>query len=376
VSVLPGAVIGFLGGGQLGRMSAIAARSLGYGVQVLDPDAGCAASAVADHVVVGGFDDASAAAELAKGAAVVTYEIEKIGVAAARVVEGITPLRPSSHILEVVQDRLTQKQFLTSAGIPVGPYLPATSATEARDAFRALGGPVRIKARRGGYDGRGQARGGTAEETATAFDELGGVPCVVERELALAEELSVLIARRPGGEVAVFPPAQNWHEDGILTVSVIPGQLRAGIAAKAQELTQTIAVALGVEGLLAVEFFETEGGELFANELSPRPHNTFHATETACLTSQFEQLVRAICDLPLGSTAVLRPTALANLLGELWLEEKPPAFDRALALPGVRLNLYGKSPRRGRKMGHLLALADTPDAALALVKEARRRLTA
>jgi len=196
----------------------------------------------------------------------------------------------------------------------------------------------------------------------------------VERELALAEELSVLVARRPGGELAVFPPAQNWHEDGILTVSVIPGELRAGIAARAQELALAIAVQLGVQGLLAVEFFETVDGTLYANELSPRPHNTFHATETACLTSQFEQLVRAICDLPLGSTAVLRPTALANLLGDLWLDQRPPAFERALALPGVRLNLYGKSPRRGRKMGHLLALAQTPAEALALVKEARAKL--
>jgi 5-(carboxyamino)imidazole ribonucleotide synthase len=203
---------------------------------------------------------------------------------------------------------------------------------------------------------------------------MGGVPCVVERELALAEELSVLIARRPGGEVAVFPPAQNWHEDGILTVSVIPARLRAGVADRAQALARAIAVELEIEGLLAVEFFETEQGDLYANELSPRPHNTFHATETACLTSQFEQLVRAICDLPLGSTDVLRPTALANLLGDLWLGEKPPALDRALALPGVRLSLYGKTPRRGRKMGHLLALAQTPEEALARVKEARARL--
>jgi 5-(carboxyamino)imidazole ribonucleotide synthase len=374
--VLPGMTIGFLGGGQLGRMSAIAARSLGYGVRVLDPDVNCAASAVADHVVVGGFDDIAAAQELAADSAVVTYEIEKIGVAAAKAVEATRPLRPSSRVLEIVQDRLTQKEFLTAAGIPVAPYLPAANAPEAARAARTLGGPVRLKARRGGYDGRGQARGATPAEAEAAFAELGGVPCVVELELSLAEELSVLVARRPHGEVAVFPPAQNWHEDGILVVSVLPGQLRAGIAAKAQEQARAIAVALGVEGLLAVEFFESEQGELFANELSPRPHNTFHATETACFTSQFEQLVRAICDLPLGSTDVLRPTALANLLGDLWLGGKQPDFARALELPGVRLNLYGKSPRHGRKMGHLLALAETPEAALALVKEARRRLVA
>jgi 5-(carboxyamino)imidazole ribonucleotide synthase len=374
VSVLPGSSIGFLGGGQLGRMSAMAARSLGYGVQVLDPDPHCAASAVADRVIVGAFDDETAAGELAAGTAVVTYEIEKIGLGAARAVEARTRLRPSSRALEVVQDRLTQKRFLQGAEIPVGPYAEASSAAEARRAAVELGGPVRLKARRGGYDGRSQTRAATPDEAAAAFDEMGGVPCVVERELALAEELSVLIARRPGGEVAVFPPAQNWHENGILTVSVIPGRLRAGVANRAQALARAIAVELEIEGLLAVEFFETEQGDLYANELSPRPHNTFHATETACLTSQFEQLVRAICDLPLGSTDVLRPTALANLLGDLWLGEKPPALDRALALPGVRLSLYGKSPRRGRKMGHLLALAQTPEEALARVKEARARL--
>ncbi len=374
MSVLPGASIGFLGGGQLGRMSAMAARSLGYGVQVLDPDPNCAASAVADRVIVGAFDAEAAAAELATATAVVTYEIEKIGLPAARAVETRTPLRPSSHVLEVVQDRLTQKRFLQSAHIPVGPYAEAASAEDASRAVVDLGGPVRLKARRGGYDGRAQARAANADEAATVFGEMGGVPCVVERELALAEELSVLVARRPGGEIAVFPVAQNWHEDGILTVSVIPGRLRGGIAGRAQALAHKIALQLEIEGLLAVEFFETEQGELFANELSPRPHNTFHATETACLTSQFEQLVRAICDLPLGSTDVLRPTALANLLGDLWLGDKPPALDRALALPGVRLSLYGKSPRRGRKMGHLLALAETPELALARVKEARALL--
>ncbi len=371
-AILPGATIGILGGGQLGRMTAMAARALGYDVAVLDPDPACAAGAVASRVVASEFGDPAGAAELARGSAVVTYEIEKILQAALQAAAELAPVRPAPSVLALVQDRARQKAWLVSEGFPVGPYVEVGSDAEL--AAAAALGPYRLKAREGGYDGRSQARVPAPADAGAAWASLGRAPSVAERELTLDLELSVLVARRPAGEVAVFPVAQNWHQDGILSISVLPGPVPPDVAARASSIAREIAVRLGVEGLLAVEFFCTREGDLFVNELSPRPHNTFHATETACLTSQFEQLVRAICDLPLGSTRVLRPTALANLLGDLWLGPTPPALDRALALPGVRLNLYGKLPRRGRKIGHLLGVADTAEEALTLVSEARQRL--
>ena len=355
-------------------MTAMAAQSLGYGVRVLDPDPHCAASAVADEVIVSPFDDPAGAETLARKSAVVTYEIEQIGQAALAAAARHAPVRPSPAVLAIVQDRLTQKNWLSQHGFPVGPYRPASSAAEVEAAARALGG-IRLKARRGGYDGRSQAMVPHPADAAAAFQSLGGEPVVCERELVLRRELSVMVARAEQGEMKVFPPAQNWHQDGILSLSVLPGALEPALVAQAQELGQAIAKSMEVCGLLAVEFFETEAHGLLVNELSPRPHNTFHATETACLTSQFEQLVRAVCGLPLGLTDMLRPTALANLLGDLWVgRDHPPRFDRALALPGVYLTLYGKQPRHGRKVGHLLAVGHTPEEALQLVRTARESL--
>lgn len=375
--LLPGATIGILGGGQLGRMTAMAARSLGYGVRVLDPDGHCAANAVADEVIVGDFDNEEAAATLANGCGVVTFEIEKIGPLALAAAERFAPVRPSPRALEIVQDRLVQKVWLREHKFPVGPFRGVDTSRDAEGAVTALG-PCRLKARRGGYDGRSQAKAATLADAASALASLGSEPCVAEQELTLSRELSVMVARRevPGGgsEVKVFPVAENWHEDGILSYSVLPGNLPASVVTEAATLGGRIAEAMGLVGLLAIEFFVTTSHGLLVNELSPRPHNTFHATETACLTSQFEQLVRAVCGLPLGSTDVLRPTALANLLGDLWLGPEPPHLDRALALPGVYLTLYGKAPRKGRKIGHLLAVAQTPEDALRLVREAKGKL--
>jgi len=386
VAILPGASLGILGGGQLGRMTAMAARSLGYGVRILDPDPRCAASAVADEVIVSPFDAPAGAARLAEGSAVVTYEIEKIAPEALAAAERFAPVRPSPAVLALVQDRLTQKEWLLERGFPVGPFRPLAAAAEPSEIEQLLRafGRARLKARRGGYDGRSQARidaAGGAAGALAALRSLGGQDVICEQELALSRELSVLVARREEGvaggvtsEVKVFPVAENWHEEGILSLSVLPGEIDPAVARAAQSLGQRIAEAMGLVGLLAIEFFLTESHELLVNELSPRPHNTFHSTETACLTSQFEQLVRAVCGLPLGATDVLRPTALANLLGDLWLGAASPRLDRALALPGVYLTLYGKEPRRGRKIGHLLAVAATPADALELVREARARL--
>lgn len=373
--ILPGATIGILGGGQLGRMTAMDARSLGYHVHVLDPDPSCAARFVVDRCLTASFDDDFAAADLARHCAVVTLEIEKIAPASMAAARRYAPVRPSGDVLAVIQDRGAQKAWLERHGFPVGPWRLARSPAELADAVEALGGASFAKSTTGGYDGRGQARLSSPAEAQTAWADAGAGPCVVEKALDLAAEISVMVARSPSGTVAVYPPSLNHHERRILDWSVMPGPIGAPVAAIATEIARGIAEGLGVEGLLAVELFLAKDGALTVNELAPRPHNTFHTTELACATSQFEQVVRAVCDLPLGSVEVVRPAAIVNLLGDLWHGEAPPPFERALALPGVRLHLYGKRVARpGRKMGHLSALGATPEEAVALVKRARELL--
>ncbi len=372
--ILPGGTIGLLGGGQLGRMAAIAAREMGYQVRVLDPDPECSARGVADGQVVAAFDDVDAARTLARTCDVVSYEIERISPDVLEAVAAETTLRPGPHVLGVVQDRDTQKRWLESQSIPIGPWLPADSPDALADALKRFDAPCRIKAARGGYDGRAQARALPGDDVETLWRALGGRPCVVERELPLLAECSVLVARRPNGEIAVHPPARNWHEDGILDTSLLPSALPSAVESTARHAATRIAEALSVEGVLVVEFFLVADGRVLVNELAPRPHNTFHHAEAACATGQFEQYVRALCDLPLGDTRLLRPAALANLLGDLWREGRTPHFHAALAVPGTQVHLYGKAPRPKRKVGHLITRGDSPEAALEGLREARRRL--
>ena len=370
--ILPGATLGILGGGQLGRMTAMAARTLGYHVEALDPDPSCAARFVVDQCHTAMFDDADAAAVLAKGCDVVTLEIEKISLASLEAAARYAPVRPGSAVLAVIQDRGRQKSWLESHRFPVGPWRLARTAADVEAAVEALGGRCFVKATSGGYDGRGQVETSSASEAPAAWAALGEEPCAVEKRLDLEAEISVLVARRPSGAMAIYPPSLNHHEERILEWAVMPGPIPRGVARHAEELAADIATALGVAGLLAVELFLQKDGSLVVNELAPRPHNTFHTTEVACITSQFEQVVRAVCDLPLGSVEVMRPGAIVNLLGDLWANGEPPAFDAALALPGVSLHLYGKrAARSGRKMGHLSAVASTADEAVALVRRAK-----
>jgi 5-(carboxyamino)imidazole ribonucleotide synthase len=351
-------------------MTAMAARSLGYQVHVLDPEPECAARPVADVCITADFDDALAAAELAKQSDVVTVEIEKISPTSLHAAALYAPVRPGHHIIETVQDRGRQKRWLADHGFPMGPYRDVHSATDLAAATLALGGAVFAKSCTGGYDGRGQALLRTPDDAIPAWRAIGGGPAVAERALDLELEMSVMVARTANGEIAVFPPALNHHEERILAWSVIPGPIPPEAAHQATALARDIAVAIGLEGLLAVEIFLLRDGTVLVNELAPRPHNSFHATERACVTSQFEQHVRAICALPLGSTDIVVPAAIVNLLGDLWDGGAPP-FERALRLPGVRLHLYGKKGARpGRKMGHLSAIGSTPQAAIARVKEA------
>lgn len=374
-SIHPGATIGILGGGQLGRMTAMAARTMGFNVHVLDPDPNCSAAPVADRVVSAAFNDADAAEDLARHCDVVTLEIEQIGIASLTAAERHAPVRPGPGVLGVIQDRAAQKAWLGAHGFPMGDYAEVRSETDLASAVARMGA-VFLKSCRGGYDGRSQLQVRDAGACAEAWRQLGpGGMCVAERGLELEAEISVMVARRPSGETAVYAPAHNHHSRQVLSWSVMPASLPPALTARATDIARGIADAFALEGILAVEMFVVNGGELLVNELAPRPHNSFHETEVACATSQFEQLVRAVCDLPLGDPAVLRPGAIVNLFGDLWREGQAPAFERALAEPGVRLHLYGKrGARPGRKMGHLSATGDTPDAALARAQRAARIL--
>ncbi len=365
----PGATIGFLGGGQLGRMAAMAARTLGYDVAVLDPDKDCPAGVIASRTVTAPWADAEAAAALARGCAAVTLEIEQIPRPSLEAAAAEAPLYPRVEAVYVIQQRARQKEWLAGAGFPLGAFRTVQHATTAADAVAALG-PSIVKSAMGGYDGRGQVRVKTPAEGGAAFTALGAPVCVVEAFLDIAFEISVLVARRADGVAVAYPASRNVHTDGVLTWAVTPAQIPAALETRAQALARDIATALDVTGLLAVEMFVLADGSLLVNELAPRPHNTYHHSERAHPTSQFEQLVRAICHLPLGSVEVVRPAAIHNLLGDLWTDGEPD-FAAALAVPGVRVHLYGKrSARPGRKMGHLSADGATADQALERVRAA------
>jgi len=374
--IAPGGLLAILGGGQLGRMTAMAARTMGYRVRVMDPEPSCPASFVANETIVGRWDDVDAARRLARGADVVTLEIEQIGVDALREVARLAPLRPGVEPVRIIQDKTLQKTWLAENGFPVGPFRVVRSETELREAIVALGGNVFVKIGRGGYDGRGQARVGAADnfDSGPVWRELGAKPCVVEQALELECEISVMAARSPSGEVRSFPAARNHHENQILAWSVLPAGVDPEIESRAESLAADLVTRFCFEGLLCAELFVTRKGELFVNELAPRPHNSYHQSERGCVTSQFQQLVRAVCNLPLGSTELISPCAIANLLGDLWLG-KEPDWPAALQVPGVRLHLYEKhTPRAGRKMGHLSAVGATAEEALERVIEAKKLL--
>jgi 5-(carboxyamino)imidazole ribonucleotide synthase len=373
-AILPGATIGLFGGGQLGRMTAMAARSMGYDVHVLDPDPDCPARPLASRVITAPLDDPDAAAELARGCDVLTIEIERTAVASIEAAERFAPVRPNGSVLHIIQDRARQKDWLSARGFPVAPYRTARSADDVASAVAALG-PAIAKTCTGGYDGRGQVRLAAPGEAAGAWRELRTDHLVVERRIDIAAEISVMVARRPGGETAVFPAALNHHDHGVLTWSVVPAPVEPALERAAEELGRAVAESLQLEGLLAVEMFIAADGALLVNELAPRPHNSFHATERGCVTSQFEQCVRAVCDLPLGDTDAISPAAIVNLLGDVWLGASPPDFGAALAVPSIRLHLYGKrEARAGRKMGHLSSVGATAEEARERVLEAYVRL--
>ncbi len=371
-AVLPGGTIGVLGGGQLGRMLALEARRMGYRIGVLDPTPGCAAAQVADFHVAAPLDDADAALDLAARADVVTLETEHIDADLLARVEARVPLRPASGVLRTIQDRLVQKDFLARQGFPQPVYAAVADQASLEAAGRAVGFPAVLKSRRAGYDGKGQARVERAADLVRAWEAIGRVPAVLEAFVPFRMELSVILARASrgrGDELRCYPIAENVHRRHILHTTRVPARVAEDVRRRAEEIAAGIARALGHCGVMAVEMFLLPDDRLLVNEIAPRTHNSGHFTLGACVTSQFEQHVRAVCGLPLGEPSLLRPAVMVNLLGDLW-QSGPPRWSAVLERPEARLHLYGKTPAvPGRKMGHVLLLDDDTDRALAVAEE-------
>jgi 5-(carboxyamino)imidazole ribonucleotide synthase len=370
--ILPPATIGIIGGGQLGRMLAMAARAMGYRIAIVDPDPDCPSASVADELILGGYDDMAAAVHLAETSAVVTYELEHVAVAVGRAVAALRPLRPSLRSLEVTQDRLAERRFLEGAGAAVAAWREVRTRPELGSAAKELGWPLRLKAAIGGYDGRSQVRLAGPTDLDAAWQALErsakAAGLLVERELDFACELSVVVARGLDGRAVPFAVGRNRHDAGILFETLVPAPepVTGAIAARAQALAIHLAEALDVVGTLTVEMFLLPDGSLAVNELAPRVHNSGHWTIDGAATSQFEQHIRAICGLPLGDPTAHGAAAMINLLGTgARRAARLVGVAEALADPAVHLHLYDKRQVfERRKMGHLTVLAETPEGAL------------
>ncbi|MDQ1590436.1 MAG: 5-(carboxyamino)imidazole ribonucleotide synthase [Pyrinomonadaceae bacterium] len=374
-TLLPGATIGVLGSGQLGRMFAMAARRMGYLVHTFSPETDTPTGQVADVEVTASYEDLDAVRDFASRVQVVTFEFENVPAATVEAINGIVPVRPDGAALYTTQHRLREKTFLQAAGIPIAPFRRVGTRAELDAALALIGYPAVLKTAGFGYDGKGQRLLKTETDAPAAFESLGGQEAVLEAFVDFEREVSVVCARGADGETAHFGVVENSHERHILDCSLAPARVSAQVARLATEIAESLCEQLALVGVLCVEFFLTRGGELYVNELAPRPHNSGHFTIDACQTSQFEQQVRAVCGLPLGATGQLRPAAMANLLGDLW-QAGEPDWRAACAIPNVKLHLYGKhEARAGRKMGHLTALAPTTEEALRLVRAARAALT-
>lgn len=372
--ILPGATVGVLGSGQLGRMFAIAARRMGYRVHTLSPDTDTPTGQVADKEVVADYEDLDAVRAFARDVSVVTFEFENVSAAATAAAAEVAPVRPGGSVLHTTQHRLREKTFLSQHGFPVTPFRAVRTAAELREAVAALGLPSILKTAGFGYDGKGQTKLATVEQGEAALAAAKGQEMILEAFVEFDREVSVVAARRVDGAFAHWGIIENEHRNHILDVSTSPADVPAQVATEAVEIATAILEQLDVVGVLCVEFFLNKSGKLLVNELAPRPHNSGHLTFDASLTSQFEQQLRAVCGLPLGSTELLRPAAMANLLGDEWSDGEPN-WAAALKHPGVKLHLYGKSdPRPGRKMGHLTAMAETASEAARVVRAARAAL--
>jgi 5-(carboxyamino)imidazole ribonucleotide synthase len=384
----PGATIGVLGGGQLGRMMAVVARQMGYRIIVLDPSPRCPTAQVSDGVVVGALDDVDAARQLARQVDVITLDTEHVPADVLGELETIAPVRPGASVLRTIQDRLVQKQFLDRIGMPQAAWAPVD---DVHTALAQVGRPAILKVRRAGYDGKGQQRidkrsdvegggapdglaggagvppGGpdTGTDAEAALAKLRGEPAVIEEVVRFTREISVILARGLDGQIQIYPVAENVHRRHILHTTRAPAPMPEPRRRRAEEMAVAVAEALGHVGVMAVEMFELADGRLLVNEIAPRTHNSGHYTYGACATSQFEQHIRAICGVPLGDPRALTGAVMVNLIGDLW-SQGPPAWREVLARPEARLHLYGKdAPAPGRKMGHVVLLDEDTDRALA-----------
>ena len=374
MTVLPGHAIGVLGSGQLGRMFAIAARRMGYRVHTLSPDSDTPTGQVADLEVNAAYEDLDAVRKFASGVSVVTFEFENVPAPTAAAAAECAPVRPAGAILHISQHRLREKNFLRDHGFPVTRFLRVGSRFELDSAVAQIGLPSILKSAHFGYDGKGQFRLTDPSQFGEAWATAGAEEGVLEALVDFECEISVVAARSDTGEFVHFGAVENHHANGILDLSIAPARIRSETAAQAVEITHAVLDTLQVVGVLCVEFFVCRDGSLLINELAPRPHNSGHFTFDANLTSQFEQQLRAVCGLPFGSVEQFAPAAMANLLGDLWSNGEPD-WKSALAIPNVKLHLYGKEDGRpGRKMGHLTALAPSAEAALTNAKQARTLL--
>ncbi len=375
--ILPGATIGVLGSGQLGRMFAIAARRMGYRVHTYSPDEDTPTGQVADVEWQGPYDDLDRVGDFARGVNIVTFEFENVPAATAETCARFAPVRPSGHVLEIAQQRIREKTFIRDAGLPVTPFRVIHSRADLGPALEELGFPAVLKTADFGYDGKGQAAIGNSAEIEYAWQAVAGgqtsFDAVLEAFIDFECEISVVAARGLDGSFAHYGAVENQHERHILDTTIAPARISGRVAAEAVEIARAVLEKLDVVGVLCVEFFVARSG-LMINELAPRPHNSGHFSFDACVTSQFEQQLRAVCGLPLGSTEQLRPAVMVNLLGDLWAKGQPD-WPAALARHNVKLHLYGKrQPRPGRKMGHLTVMADRIEDALAAAVQARRAL--
>ncbi len=376
-AIPPGAWLGLLGGGQLGRMFCMAAQSLGYKVVVLDPGADSPAGSVADRHIAADYLDPGALAELAAIAAAATTEFENVPASALEFLARTARVTPAAASVAIAQDRISEKMFLSGHGFAVAPFAVLRSDEDAASVASQLL-PGIVKSARFGYDGKGQARVRTREDVAAAWRRMRGQPCVLEHMIDLACEVSVIVARNERGEATTWPVSENRHRDGILDVSIVPARVSSDLAHEARAIATGVAAALDYRGVLCVELFVARDGALLVNEIAPRPHNSGHYSIDACVTSQFEQQARVLADLPLGDTRQHTPAVMVNLLGDLWFPSagsdtpREPPWADVLRHPEAKLHLYGKAlPRRARKMGHVTCLGATLDAALATAREVR-----
>lgn len=375
MAILPGSAIGMLGGGQLGRMFTIAARSLGYDVIVLDPDAHSPAGGLASEHLASAYDDREALDYLATHCDVVTTEFENIPAETLAYLARSVAVHPSADALQVAQHRLREKEFFRAQGLDTAAFLAIETVADI-DSARDFPFPAILKTSTLGYDGKGQIVCPDFAALAEAYQQIGAKPCVLEQRIDLACEVSVVLGRAQDGTVTCFPIAENRHANGILDVTLVPASISNTLADRALDAARRIADGLDYCGVLAVEFFISTDGRVLVNEMAPRPHNSGHYTLDACATSQFEQQLRMVCGLPAGSCELHRPVAMLNLLGDIWPADSSPPWDEVLALPRAKLHLYGKKEARpGRKMGHINCLGDTIEDAETLLEKVRQLLS-